>query len=180
MKRLRRPARAESGYSLVELLVVTAILTGILAGLTTAFVEGSKSELDTNRRVQSQIQANLALAKLRQDVHCATSGSISSATVTLTGVGCWPTASDHDHTSWCTVASGSQYNLYRLSGTSCNSTGKLYATNIVSSPVFTYTASVSGTSLAKVHIDITTNANPAKTYDAFELVDDIVLRNSTR
>lgn len=180
MRRLRRLAHTQSGYTLVELLIVTITLTAILAGLTTAFVSGSNSELDTNRRVQAQIQATVALAKLRQDVHCATSASIASTTMSLTGVGCWPTATDHDHTSWCTVASGTQFNLYRLAGTSCNSTGKLYASNFVSSTVFTYTASVASTSLAKVHIDFKSNVNPAKSLDAFEVADDLVLRNSTR
>jgi hypothetical protein len=34
--------------------------------------------------------------------------------------------------------------------------------------------------LATLHVDIPVNISPAKTVERYELVDDIVLRNSTR
>jgi hypothetical protein len=34
--------------------------------------------------------------------------------------------------------------------------------------------------LAKLHVDIPVNVKPAKTVERYELVDDIVLRNSSR
>ena len=46
--------------------------------------------------------------------------------------------------------------------------------------MFTYTSSVADVSLAKVHADVRVNVNPTKSLDTFELVDDIVLRNSLR
>jgi prepilin-type N-terminal cleavage/methylation domain-containing protein len=173
MRRLRRLLCHQSGYSMVELITVMVILATIMAGLTTAFVQGSTAELDANRHVQAQLQATGAFDRLRRDVHCASSASIVSATMTLSGCG-------SGSVSWCAVGSGSRYGLYRLAGASCNTTGKLYADYLISSSLFTYTASVADTSLAKVHVDLKVNVNPSKTRDMFELVDDIVLRNSTR
>ena len=41
------------------------------AGLTTALVSGSNTELDLNRRFRAQEQARLALHRIRADIHCA-------------------------------------------------------------------------------------------------------------
>jgi prepilin-type N-terminal cleavage/methylation domain-containing protein len=171
---LRRAVRAQGGYSLVELVVVMLILGTLLGALTTAMVQGSNAELDSNRRVEAQLQANAAFDRLRRDIHCASSASVSGATMTLSGCG---TGSQ----TWCAVGSGTRYALYRQSGVTCDATGKLYADYLTTTAnLFTYTAPVASTSLAKVHVDIVVNANPAKSVDSFELQDDIVLRNSTR
>jgi prepilin-type N-terminal cleavage/methylation domain-containing protein len=176
MSRLLRVVRGEAGYSMTELLVVMIILGTVLAGLTTAFVGGTKAEADSNRRVQAQIQAAAAFDRLRRDVHCASSASISGATMTLSGCG---TGS----VSWSTAASSSctatGYTLYALSRT-FNSFTKQYADCLTSSSIFSYVAPVAGTSLAKVHAVITANANPARPLQSFTLQDDIVMRNSVR
>jgi prepilin-type N-terminal cleavage/methylation domain-containing protein len=173
MKRLRRLVRGQAGYSLVELVTVMLILATILSGITSIFIESTNAELDANNRVQAQLQATAAFEKLRRDVHCASAATITGATITLTGCA-------SGDVSWCALASGTQYNLYRLAGSSCDSTGKLYAEHLISSSLFTYTAPVSGASLAKVHADLQVTVNPAKSTDTFELVDDLVLRNSLR
>ena len=173
MRRLLRVVRGEAGYSMVELLTVMVILGTILGGLTTAFVQGSTAELDANRRVQAQLQATAAFDRLRRDVHCASSASISGTTMTLSGCA-------SGSASWCSVGSGTRYALYRKTGSSCDATGKLYADYLTSSSIFTYTAPVADTSLAKVHVDVRVNVNPTKAVDLFELVDDVVLRNSLR
>ena len=177
MSRLLGVVRGEAGYSMTELLVVMVILGSVLGGLTTAFVGGSKAEADANRRVQAQIQAAAAFDRLRRDVHCASSASISGATMTLTGCG-------SGSVTWSAAASSScsatGYTLYALSRT-FNSFTKQYADCLTtSSSIFTYVAPVAGTSLAKVHAVITANANPAKPLQSFALEDDIVMRNSVR
>jgi hypothetical protein len=173
MKRILRVVRGEEGYSMVELLTVTIILTTVLTGLTTAFIQGSNAELHANRRVQAQLQAAAAFDRLRRDIHCASSASISGTTMTLSGCG-------SGTVSWCAAGSGSRYALYRLAGSTCNSTGKLYADYLTSSSVFTYTAPVASTSLAKVRVDTRVNINPSNAIETFELTDDVVLRNSVR
>jgi type II secretory pathway pseudopilin PulG len=185
MTRLRRLLRSEAGYSLVELVTVMVVLGTVLTALTTVFVQGSKAELDTNRRSQAQLQAIGAFDRLRKDVHCASSATVSGATLTLSGC-------SSGTFSWCTLSSPNSYGLapqpanayalYRKAGSSCDNAGKLYADYLTSSAVFTYTAPGVG-SLAKVHAQFVVNVNvdpAAKPLDSFELADDIVLRNSTR
>jgi prepilin-type N-terminal cleavage/methylation domain-containing protein len=187
MRRLRRPVRSQSGYTVVELIIVMAILGVIIGGLTTAFVQGSTAEVDANRRVQSQLQANAAFDRLRRDVHCASSGAVTDSGATLTLTGC-----SAGTATWRACGGTNRYALYRNATTcptpisaSCDtappaSDGKLYADCLTSSALFAYTAPSAATSLAKVSVDVLVNANPAKTVEAFELQDTIFLRNSTR
>jgi type II secretory pathway pseudopilin PulG len=172
MRRLRRIVDAE-GYSLVEMVVVMLVLSTILAGITTAFVQGSNAELHANNRFRAQLEATQAFDRLRRDVHCAGSATVSGQTLTLSGCA---TGS----VSWCTVGSGSRYALYRQAGSSCDSTGKLYADYLTSPALFSYTAPVADTSLAKVHAGLVVDVDPANGVDSFELADDLVLRNSLR
>lgn len=180
IRRLRRCAASERGYSLIELVTVMLILGVVLGGLTTAFVQGSNAELDLNRRFQAQVNATVGLDRLRRDVHCANSitpvGASSSITLTLPA-GC---AGGVGTLSWCTVGSGSRYALYRMAGATCDETGKLYADYLTSTSVFTYSEPVAATSLAKLHVDLPINVEPSKAVGDYELVDDIVLRNSLR
>jgi type II secretory pathway pseudopilin PulG len=189
MRRLRRRLRREGGYSLVELVTVMLILGTILGAITTVFVQGSNAELESNRRFQGQLQATAAFDRLRRDIHCASSTDATSGTPvsTITLSGC--AAGD---ITWRACGGGTRYALYRNTSTcptipascatapSAPSTGKLYADCLTSGLVFTYYVPVTDTSLAKVHADVRVNVNPAKTIDTFELVDDIVLRNSLR
>lgn len=159
---------------MVEMLTVMVVLGTVLTGVTSAFVQGSNAELHTNRRFQAQLQATGAFDRLRRDVHCASSAAVSGATVTMSGCG-------SGDVSWCSVSiATSRYGLYRKAGATCDSAGRLYSDYLSSPAAFTFTASVFGSSLAKLRADLTVNVNPAKTTDVFRLVDDMVLRNSLR
>jgi type II secretory pathway pseudopilin PulG len=173
VKRLWKALRREGGFSMIEMLTVLPMLAFILIGLTTAFIQGSNAELEANRRVQAQIQAASAFDRLRRDVHCASSATTTSTTITLSGCG----AGD---VTWCALGSGTRYTLYRKPGATCDSSGKLYADYLISTSLFTYTPPVASTSLAKVQATITVNVNPTKAVDTFQLQDAIVLRNSVR
>jgi prepilin-type N-terminal cleavage/methylation domain-containing protein len=176
MKRLIRRLRSrQEGYSLIEMVMVMAILSFILAGITTVFVEGTRAELHASNRVQAQLQASSALDRLRRDVHCSSSATVSGGTLTLSGC-----ASGTRY--WCTVTSTSkatEFALYRSTTSPCDSSGKFYADYLTGSTPFSYTDH-STSSLAKVHVDLTVNINPATAVDSYELTDDIYLRNSTR
>ena len=178
MKPVRRLVRGQAGYTLIELILVLVILTIVLVALTAGFVSGTKSELALNHRFQAQMNAGLALGKLRQDVHCASSISPATATsVTLNQPA--QCLGGGGQITWCTVVSGTQYALYRKAGSSCDATGKLYAQYLTTGSVFTFTAQ-STTSLARLHVDFPVNVNPSHPLEAYELADDIVLKNSTR
>ena len=187
--RLLRRLRRERGYSLIEMLIVLSIMSIVMGALTTLFVQASSAELDMNNRFQAQLTARLALDKMRREVHCGSiatpAGSSSSVTLTLpsyckTGSG---------SITWCTRSvATNRYALYRVVGSSCTGGVKWadYLVPTATAPVcsgalciFTYTAQ-STTSLAKLHVDFPVNVKPSKTVEQYELVDDIVLRNSSR
>ena len=181
--------RSERGYSLIEMLVVMAIMGIVMTSLTTVFVQASNSETDMNNRFQAQLTAKLALDKMRREVHCASvatpTGTSSSVTITLpsyckTGSG---------SITWCTRSvATNRYALYRVVGSTCTG-GTKWADYLAPSAgasvcsgalcIFNYTAQ-STSSLAKLAVDFPVNVNPSKTVDMYELKDDLVLRNSTR
>ena len=72
--RLRTLLADESGFTLPELLTSMAILLTIMAGFTTLLVSTSRAELDMNNRFAARTEGQLALTRLRRDVHCAISG----------------------------------------------------------------------------------------------------------
>jgi prepilin-type N-terminal cleavage/methylation domain-containing protein len=185
----RRRLLSERGYSLIEMLTVLVIMGVVMTSLTTVFVQASNSETDMNNRFQAQLTTKLALDKLRREIHCASvatpTGSSSSVTITLpsyckTGSG---------SITWCTRSNGTnRYALYRVVGATCTG-GVKWADYLVPSStaavcsgalcIFNYTAQ-STSSLAKLGVDLPVNVKPAKTVEQYELIDDIVLRNSTR
>jgi len=181
--------RDERGYSLIEMLTVLVIMGVVMSSLTTVFVQASNSESDMNNRFQAQLASKLALDKMRREVHCASvatpTGSSSSVTITLpsyckTGSG---------SITWCTRSNGTnRYALYRVVGATCTG-GIKWADYLVPSStasvcsgalcIFNYTAQ-STSALAKLSVDLPVNVKPSKTVELYELIDDIVLRNSTR
>jgi type II secretory pathway pseudopilin PulG len=168
----------QDGYSVIELLVSMAILAGVMGSVTVLFVHASNAEVDLQNRFQAQQAARLALDKLRRETHCASAASVAtSSSVTLTLASYCPTGTGA--VTWCTVGSSSRFGLYRKTGTSCDAAGVKWADYLTTGSVFTYSAQ-SPSSLAKLHVDFPINLKPTKTVQAYELVDDIVLRNSTR
>jgi type II secretory pathway pseudopilin PulG len=177
-RRLRR-LREQSAYALTELLTVLLILTIVLTGLTALFVSATGAEVDMRERFQAQQEARVALDALRREVHCASAISQTgpSATVTLTlATGC---PSGSGQVTWCTVSAGTnRYQLYRKTGASCDSAGKLYADYLTLQNIFSYTAPTS-TSRARLHVELPVDVAPADSQAAYRLVDDLVLRNSS-
>ena len=178
----------EHAYTLPELLVVLAILVTVVSALTGAFVAGLHAGTMANNRFQAQLNARLALDKMKREVHCAsvaTVNSLASVTVTLptpttTNTVACPTGTGTF--TWCTRGSGMRYALYRVTAATCGTSGgakwAAYLTTGVIFPSPTYTAP-SSTSLGTLHVELPVNLTPSHpgTYD---LVDDIVLRNTSR
>jgi hypothetical protein len=178
--RLRRLAAAEGGYSLPELVTVCAILGTILAALTALFVQASNAELDMTKRFEAQVEARLALDKLRREVHCAstvTPPDVTTSAVTLTlGSHC---RTGSGQFTWCTWGAGSRFALYREAGASCDNVGSVrWADFLTVGPIFNYTKPAG--ELARLHVEFPVDLDPNKSPPVWRLVDDIVLRNSTR
>jgi prepilin-type N-terminal cleavage/methylation domain-containing protein len=193
--RLRRDQR---GYSLVELLTVMAILGVVLEGLTTLFVAASNAQTDMSNRFTAQQSARVALDKIRREVHCASAATpvgSNTSSITLTVPSYCKTYAGSASVTWCTRSvSTNRYALYRVNGATCTG-GVKWADYLVPTSgaptcsgalcIFNYTAPTatnctSSCSLARLHLDLPVNARPAKTVDTYELVNDLVLRNTVR
>jgi prepilin-type N-terminal cleavage/methylation domain-containing protein len=189
-----RPAlqrlRGQRGYSLVEMMIVLVVMGIVTTSLTTVFISASNSELDMNNRFQAQQNARLALDAFRRDVHCASSvtlgpaGSPSGPLAAIAVTVVLPSGCRSSGTvTWCTEGSGSRFGLYRggtISGASCTG-GTRYADYLVRPNVFDYAAPAAGSGLLpKVRIDLPVNVKPSKTVEAYELQDDVALRNGVR
>jgi prepilin-type N-terminal cleavage/methylation domain-containing protein len=180
VRRTFRRLSNESGYSLVELLTAMAILSFIVGGITTLFVQGSNAEIDMNRRFVAQQETRVAMDKLRRDAHCSSKAiKPTSTTFVLLNDPCQTGGA----VSWCTVQIGTTgvYKLYRSTTATCNATSTAYAENLVNAggAVFTYTQQ-STDGLAKLRVDLKSNSKPTMAMETYRLVDDVVFRNSSR
>jgi hypothetical protein len=81
--------------------------------------------------------------------------------------------------SWCTSGTGTRYALYRLAGGTCDATGKKTVDYLTTGTVFSFAAQ-STSSLAILSVALPVNTRPESGLPAYNLTDDIVLRNSTR
>lgn len=136
---IRRAAQAQDGFTLVELLVVLAIVGVILAGITQLLTSALKSQNDQTNRTQAQTDTRLGLDKLRREIRCASalttpSGYPASAITIMLGSYC-PTAGGTVATvTWCTKPSpsgGQPYTLWRYTGSTCSGSGTKWASNLV-------------------------------------------------
>jgi Tfp pilus assembly protein PilW len=179
LDRFHRRLLDERGYSVIELIIVCAILAVVLGSITTMFVHGTTAELELNRRFEAQQNARLALDKMRREAHCASSATIAGSSVTLVLPAQCPSGSGS--VTWCTAGSGLRWGLYRRVGVSCSSAAPAVkrADYLTTGTVFSYVPQ-SATSLAKLHVDFPIDLKPSSTVGSYRLVDDIALRNSTR
>lgn len=171
--RLARRLQAAGGYTLIELVTVMLILGIVLAALTVVFVSGTRAELNANHLFQAQQNARLALERLRRELHCASAVSPAGApttSITITLPADCPSA--ETSVTYATVAvSADRWRLERA--------GVEVADYLVNDDVFTYYAPATGT-LGRLHVDFPVNVSPSEGWKEWRLVDDVVLRNSTR
>jgi prepilin-type N-terminal cleavage/methylation domain-containing protein len=172
--RLRRVNSREAGYTLLELMMVLAILGTVVGALTTLFVRATNAEFESNRRFQAQQTARVSIDKMRREIHCASAitptGAASSISVTLPAQ--CPTAGGSQATvTYDMAGSGTRFQLRR--------NGVNLADYVTLQNVFNYTAPVSGVSLGKLRVTLPINTKPTVGRE-WRLVADMVLRNTTR
>jgi prepilin-type N-terminal cleavage/methylation domain-containing protein len=175
----------EAGFTLVEMLTVMLIMGVVMTGITTLFVQGSNAEVDMNQRFQAQLNARLALDRLRREAHCASTATTSSTTLTLTVATTCPGSGGTTSIKWCLLSSGGRYALFRQTGAgACATTSNKYADYVVYSASNTYFALQpnSTATLAKIYVCIPVNIKSAslRSVDTYGLRDVLVMRNSTR
>lgn len=171
--------RGQSAYALTELLTVLVILTIVLGGLTALFASATTAEVEMRKRFEAQQEARLAVDALRREVHCASGITQAgpSPTVTLTlPTGC---PSGSGTVTWCTVnVAASRHELYRKTGTTCDSAGTRYADYLLIANAFSYTAPTTE-SRAKLRVEFPVDVDLADTVSTYSLVDELVLRNTS-
>jgi prepilin-type N-terminal cleavage/methylation domain-containing protein len=177
--------RGEGGYSLVEMLTVLSIMSVVLTGLITLFVQASNAQLDMNRRFEAQQDARVALDKMRREIHCASQASASgagpSAAVTLRLPAQCPTSGGSQaDVTWCSVSvATSRWALYRKGGSTCDNTGVRWADRLTVATPFDYQTQ-SASQLARLRIELAIDVKPGDTTPTYRLCDTITLRNSAR
>jgi prepilin-type N-terminal cleavage/methylation domain-containing protein len=184
---LPRRLRGERGFSLMEMITVMAIMSVVLTGLVSLFVQGSNSQIDLNRRFEAQQTARLALDRMRREIHCSKGASTDGGTgersaVTLRLAGHCKTAVggvDTDVT-WCTAAAGTNlWALYRKVGTTCGTTGVKWGNSLTASAIFDYQTQ-SAEQLAHLRVRFPVDLKVGDATPPYTLCDVIVLRNSYR
>jgi type II secretory pathway component PulJ len=175
MRRIRRLASNDGGYTLIELLQVSAILTVVLGALTAVFVSAMNSEVGMNKRYQAQQEARLAVDKMRREIHCASAvtpaGLTNSITITLP--------------SQCPSSGGVLSNIvYDMQMVAANRwqlrrAGVKVADYITAQNVFEYSVPATG-KLGSLTVELPVNISPSDPGKTWRLEADIVLRNTTR
>ena len=126
---------------------------------------------------------------MRREVHCASVATPTgvSASVTITLPSYCKTGSGS--ITWCTRSIGDErYGLYRVAGHDLHRrrhVGRLPRSHLDRRDLqrrslhLQLHGPVDRARSAKLHVDLPVDVKPAKTVELYELIDDIVLRNST-
>ena len=171
---MRRRLSDESGFTLIELIVVCALLGFVMTGVVNLFVSGTRAQSDTDARVLAQQNVRTAIDRLQYEARCASSASLVSAgagvTLTLPSVCSHATGT----VTWCVVNGV----LLRNVGPVCSATGQVFVRSITSAQPFALPTTASGY-LPQLTVSLTSNTT-GRTSDAFTDGDVITLRNATR
>ena len=177
--------RAAAGYTLVELIVVMAIFLVVVTALASGLVSGTSSETDANRRFEAQQNARLALERIRREVHCASAvsavtgslpGPLTAVRVSLPAV-CPSSGGVATTVVWETTPVSTR--RWALRRTAASGAAVKVADFLTSDAVFTYYAPTTS-SRGRLHVDLRVNRRPQDPAKDWRLVDDVVLRNTTR
>jgi Tfp pilus assembly protein PilW len=168
---MRRPLRDQSGFTTVELVLVTFLTVVLMAGLSNVFVSGLRASSTANTMLASQTSIRTALDRLEFETRCA-----STATLISSGAGVAlsiPTTCPHatGTVSWC-VTSGA---LVRYAASSCTGSGQKLATSVTSTRPFSCLATVGD--YPELQVALAVNAGTTST-TAVAQTDKIAMRNA--
>jgi prepilin-type N-terminal cleavage/methylation domain-containing protein len=202
VRTITRCASAQAGYTLVETLVVLALLGIVVGALVDGFVSASRAQTDQTARASDQETAREVLELMRKDIHCA-SGAEAQPTLDSLGV---PTGTGYtlqlsvsqgqclgvtnlsNGVQWCSVSVGGstvRYAVYRTISGNCGAADALfevdYITNygsVTGGNIWSLSPCSTGR-LQAVTVDMPINADPVTRPDrVYELKDSIAMRNA--
>lgn len=197
-----RRLSAQAGYTLIELVVVMAVLGIVMGALADGFASASKTETDQVARADDQQAARQVLERMRTDIHCA-SGAEAQATLDAlgnpTGTGytlqlsvtqnqCPGVTTGSNGVQWCSVSVGgstTRYAVYRTTSGNCGPADALFEVDYITS----YGAITGGNfwslpacstgRLQAVTVNLPVNRTPVSRPDAtYDLTDTIAMRNA--
>jgi Tfp pilus assembly protein PilW len=132
--RIRARLAREEGQTFVEMLTVMAMLSFVMAAVTTVFVAGLHAQTDMDQRFQAQQNARLALVSIRHDIRTScvapqVYSTPSSSTALASGVygakvvfaSACSAGVATSNVAWCADSSTgtAPFGLYRQTGTAC-------------------------------------------------------------
>ncbi|HEY7690745.1 MAG TPA: type II secretion system protein [Gaiellaceae bacterium] len=193
---LRRVAAPQGGFTLIELVVVMAVLMIILAPLTTSFASSMTAQVDQTRRFDAQENARQALDRMRKDIHCAHAvtdpytNSSGGETLVLTETNVTGTAecpglveTNASAVQWCTIpvaGATDRYQLYRENDAdaTCDGTASTFMVDyLTAASIWASPTCVSG-QFPTVELTMSVDVDPTMRPGAYELSDQIALRNA--
>jgi len=172
----RARLRAESGFSLLELLITMVVMGFVLGGLANIFISGSRASSDGQARLTSQQNVNVALSRLEYDARCASTATLLNKSGSNGGgvhlnIPAYCTHSTGD-VSWC-VTSG---NLIRYAATTCTGTGVTLASSVTTpTPFSCYTP----TGAVYPQLKVALTVDSGGTSDATSSTDYITMHNDS-
>ena len=192
----------EAGYTLVELLIVMALLGIIIGALADGFVTASRNQGYQVARADDQESAREALERMRTDIHCASGAEAQPTLDSLgnpTGTGytlqlsetqnqCAGVTDQSNGVQWCSVSVGgstTRYAIYRTISGNCGATDALFQVDYITSygsvtgGNFWSLPACSTGRLQAVTVNMPVNRSPVTQPSAtYDLTDTIAMRNA--
>ena len=197
-----RRLTAQGGYTLIELVVVMALLAIIMGSLADAFAGATRSQTDQVARADDQESAREALERMRTDIHCASGAAAQPTLDSLgnpTGTGytlqlsvtqnqCSGVTTGSNGVQWCSVSVGgstTRYAIYRTTSGNCGATDAVFQVDYITSygsitgGNFWSLPACSTGRLQAVTVNMPVNRRPVTRPDAtYDLTDTIAMRNA--
>jgi prepilin-type N-terminal cleavage/methylation domain-containing protein len=187
-----RALEGSAGYTLVEVIIVMALLLTVCGALADGFASASRAEVDQTQRASDQEAARLSLDRMRRDIHCASGATVTPTTsggtpnggyiLTLTETAnvCPTVTTASAGIQWCTIPiSAQRFQLYRENSGNCDGINSTFEEDYVTAGNVWSLPTCSTGQFPSVAIDMPVNRDPFnRAARVYELKDQIALRNA--
>ncbi len=164
---MRRVLREESGFTLVELIIVTALTIVVVGALSNLLASGLRAGSNASWQLTSQSGVRLAFDRLEYEARCASTATRAAGGADVTLV--LPSSCAHGTGTytWC-VSSGA---LIRYSASSCSGTSQTFIKNVTSATPFSCVAPVNQYPRLQVALTVNGTSSSANRFSATEQID---------